>query len=125
MHMNTTIGLRRIKTPVAPSVKRNADRASKYGNRFGFSIREAPSLARSPGQVDGADGRDQQQHRGDLEWQQVIGEKLPGNRLHVTGVVNRVLRKAEGVVWVVRAAHRDAMKSVGVVRDPVASRDEH
>src|SRR5579864_3513850 len=55
MHMKTTMGLRRMSTPIAPTVKRNADNPSRYGNRFGFSMPRAPSFARAPGQVDSAD----------------------------------------------------------------------
>src|ERR1700722_17974998 len=112
MHMNTTIGLRRMSTPMAPTVKRNADSPSRYGNRFGFSIPDAPSLARAPGQVDSADGRNQQEHRCDLERQEVVGEQLSGDRLHVAGVVHRVRRKAEGVIRVARNAHGGGVKAV-------------
>src|ERR1700689_3204090 len=98
MHMNTTIGLRRISTPMAPTVKRKAASPSRYGNRFGFSIRRVPSRAGAPGQIDGADRGDQQEHRRDLEREQVIGEELAGDRLHVAGVVHCILRKVEGVI---------------------------
>src|ERR1022692_3925101 len=115
MHMNTTIGLRRMRTPMAPTVKRNADNPSRYGNRFGFSIRVALSLTRAPGQVDSADGRNQQEHRGDLEWQEVVGEQLSGDRLHVAGIVHRVRREAERVIRIAWAAQRDGVVFSGVV----------
>src|SRR5580704_4110574 len=98
MHMNTTIGLRRMSTPMAPTVNRNAASPSRNGNRFGFNIRAAPSSTRAPGQVDSADGRHEQEHRGDLEGQEVVGEQLPGDGLHVARVVHRVLGEVEGVV---------------------------
>src|ERR1700730_19419291 len=98
--MNTTMGLRRSSTPIAPTVNRKAASPSRYGKRLGFSIRAAPSPARAPGQIHSPDRRDQQEHRGDLERQQVVGEQLPGHRLHVTGIVHGGLRGFERMVRV-------------------------
>src|ERR1700730_2008807 len=114
MHMNTTIGLRRMSTPMAPTVNRNAASPSRNGNRFGFNIRCAPSLARAPGQVDSADGCDQPEHRGGLEWQEVGGEQLSRDRLHVARVVDGVLREVERVVRVAGAADGRGVEPVGV-----------
>src|SRR5580704_19763849 len=101
MHMNTTIGLRRMSTPAAPTVKRNAASPSRNGKRFGFSTSLLRSLGRAPGQIDGADRGHEQQHRRDLEGQQVVGEELPCHRLNVARVVHRIGRKREGVIRVV------------------------
>src|SRR5437588_4979472 len=80
---STISGLRRSSTPSAPVAKRKPETA-KYQATLGPSTDS--SLGAPPGQTTGmgaeddpADRGDQQHDRGDLEGEQVVGQKEPSD----------------------------------------------
>ena len=91
-HMNITSGLRRTISPTAPIAEQHRRRAR--GSRWWWARRRrAPARSSTSsrsacfwdlaGQQHGADDRDDQQHRRELEREHVVGEQVAGQRLDV------------------------------------------
>ena len=85
-HMNITSTLRRMSRPTAPMVNSTAARIRYYSPVDAHDVHElsaAGAGAGAAGQHDGADDRDDEQHRRDLEGEQVAGEDRLGEPFDV------------------------------------------
>src|SRR5688572_28418013 len=94
-HMNITSGLRRTSRPTAPAVNRTAAR-TRYQVVVGSGTgRDLPVLGllelgqlagRAAREQDGGHHGDDEEDRGDLEGEQVVGEERLGQPLNVRRV---------------------------------------
>src|SRR6267143_1138759 len=86
-----TMALRRVSTPTMPIANSSRLKTRAWAGGTGTVV-SSVFLAR---QNDGADHRDEQQHRGDLERQQVLAVERPADLLQISPLGRQVRGSAE------------------------------